>query len=199
MSRKFLPGILVLFLFSCHNHPAVTTTTPPQPAVTMTLDTSFFPVTSFLKGQMNEFDSLAVTPLHIVYIKDKTDSQWIKREQLRSFLATFLSPVIAEKNLKPYFKETRLNDLTMGAITLSYDQTVPLPDSISLQNWNVYIDPQSGNVKRIYIIKNIKTNGQSITQQLTWENNSSAQIVNILNKPDGSSDILNREVFIWNF
>jgi hypothetical protein len=198
MSRKFLPGIFVLFLFSCRNHPVVEAA-PAQPAVTMTIDTSFFPVTSFLKGQMNEFDSLAVTPLHIVYIKDKADSQWIKREQLRSFLATFLTPVIAEKNLKPYFKESRFNDLTMAAVTLSYDQTAPLPDSVPLQSWNVYIDPQSGNVKRIYIIKNIKTNGQSITQQLTWENNASAQIVNILNKPDGSSELLNREVFIWNF
>ncbi len=41
--------------------------------------------------------------------------------------------------------------------------------SINLSSWNVYINPISGKVTKIYIVKNIKENNQSITQQLTWE------------------------------
>jgi hypothetical protein len=198
MIKQFLFVAFLLCLFSCHNTPDAVPAIASVATPTRT-DTSFFPVTAYIKGQMLQFDSMPVTPLHIITIRDKSDSQWIKREQLRSFLSTFLEPEITETNLVKYFTETRFNDQTVNAITLSYDPIGTLPDSMSLKSWNVYIDPKTGNVTGVFIVKRTKAGNQSITQQLTWENNSSAQIVNILNKSDGSSEILNQEKFIWNF
>jgi hypothetical protein len=198
MIKQFLFAAFLLCLFSCHTTPDAVSSAAPVAAPPRT-DTSFFPVTAFLKGQMLQFDSMPVTPLHIITIRDKSDSQWIKREQLRSFLTAFLEPEITETNLTKYFTETRFNDQTVNAITLSYDPIGTLPDSMSLKSWTVYIDPKTGNVTGIYIVKRAAANNQSITQQLTWESNTSAQIVNILNKPDGSSEVLSQEKFVWNF
>jgi hypothetical protein len=198
MIKQFLFAAFLLCLFSCHNHTDAVPSEAPVAAPSGT-DTSFFPVTAYLKGQMLQFDSMPVTPLHIITIRDKSDSQWIKREQLKSFLSAFLEPEITETNLIKYFTETRFNDQTVNAITLSYDPIGTLPDSMTLKSWNVYIDPKTGNVTGVFIVKRTKAGNQSITQQLTWENNTSAQIVNILNKPDGSGEILNQEKFIWNF
>jgi hypothetical protein len=160
---------------------------------------SFFPVTSFLQGQMLQFDSLAVTPLHITKIHEKTDSEWIKREQLKSFLQPFLSPLITETNLTQYFKESKFNDQTINAITLSYDPIKQLPDSINILTWNVYIKPETGFVTKVYMVKRINKDGQNIVQQLIWQTDNYAQLTEILNKPDGSSELLKEEKFIWNF
>jgi hypothetical protein len=199
--RQFFAGLFILFISSCNNNgnhnlaePVVST----QPDSTEK-NTTFFPVTSFIKGQMLQFDSMPVTPLRILTIKEKTDSDWLKREQLKPLLQAFIEPEIKDTNLNKFFKETKFNDQTINAITFTYDPITQLPDSIDLRTWNVYINPQTGNVIKIYLVKNIKENNQSITQQLTWETNKSAEITDILNKPDGSSEILSQEKFIWNF
>jgi hypothetical protein len=202
MKKCFYILAATIFLFSCgakktdssvQNNNADTTNTVADTAV------SFFPVTSFIQGQMIQFDSMAITPLLISTVHDKADSQWIKREQLRPLLQSFLTPVINETNLVKYFKETKFNDQTVGAITLTYDPITTLPDSISLSNWNVYIDPKKGTVNKVYIVKHITENGQSIIQQLIWQTGEFAQITEILNKPDGSFEIIRQDKYIWNF
>jgi hypothetical protein len=197
MIKQFLFAVLVVCLFSCHSNPSAT-----EPATVSPEDTiaaNFFPVTSFIKGQMLAFDSLDVTPLHIISIRDKNDSQWIKKEQLKLLLAPFLKPEINNTNLAKYFKETKFNDQSINAITFTYDPIGTLPDSIPLQNWTVYVSPQTSTVTRIFMTKSLKENNQFITQQLTWESNTSALIVDILNKPDGSSEVLTQDKFIWSF
>src|ERR1700741_5274201 len=98
MIKQFLFVALLLCLFSCHSHTDTTPAATPV-ATTPRTDTSFFPVTAYIRGQMLQFDSMPVTPLHIITIRDKSDSQWVKREQLKSFLTAFLEPEITETNL----------------------------------------------------------------------------------------------------
>jgi len=160
---------------------------------------SFFPVTSFLKGQMRQFDSITISPLHITTIDQKADSEWLKREQLKSLLQPFLTPEIAETNLIKYFKESKFNDQTLNAITFTYDPITTLPDSIHILTWNVYVNPLKGNVTKVYMVKHIIENGQNIIQQLTWQTDQYAEITDLLDKPDGNVEILKQEKFVWNF
>ncbi len=160
---------------------------------------SFFPVTSFIKGQIFTLDSLPVTPLALTTIKGKTDSAWIPKEKIKPLLHPFLTPVINETNLTQYFKETRFNDQTLNAVTFTYDPVNTVPDSIALRHWDVYVDPETGNVMKVYIVKQIKDNNQSYTQQLTWQTNKQAKIVTILIKPDGSMDLVKEVVYTWDF
>ena len=164
-----------------------------------TVQKDFFPVTSFLEGQILEMDSLPITPLRLITINDKTDSQWIKREKAKMLLQPFLSPVIAENNLTKFFKENKFNDQTINAITLMYTPSGNIPDSIPLQTWTIYVDPQHQKVSKIFIVKNSRQDNQDIIQQLIWETGKFASITDLAKMPDGNTKVIKQEKIIWDF
>lgn len=198
MKSIFFAIITTFCLFSCTEKKGGLET-DSQTEDTTEAKPKFFPVTEFLAGQIALFDSMPVTPLHLTTINGKTDSEWIKREQLKTFLNPFVTHEINDSNLIKYFTESKFNDQTIDAATLSYLPKSTKPDSLSLSMWNVYINPKKGRVIKIYIQKNIKENNQNITQQLTWQVGKYAEITSIINTPDGKSSVLKREKFIWNF
>jgi hypothetical protein len=159
----------------------------------------FFPVTSFLKGQMLQFDSLQLTPLQIVTQQKKVDSIWVKKENIQVLLKDFISVEINSSNLLPYFTASKFNDQSTDAITFTYTPKKALPDSISLRHWDVYITPQTGQVRKVYMVKQFLKNDSSYTEQLTWETDKSARITTILNLPGGVSNIVKDEKLIWKF
>ncbi len=160
---------------------------------------SFFPVTSFIKGQIILLDSLPVTPMQITTIKGKSDSTWITKAVLKKLLLPFQTPVIDETSMVNYFTETKFKDQTLNAITFTYDPSQTIPDTISLRHWDVYVNPETGNVEKVYIVKTIKEQGANFTQQLTWQTDKLIKITTILNTADGNQELLKEVVFIWNF
>jgi hypothetical protein len=198
MKKIFFPLLVIVIAAGC-NHNNDNKTSAPATPVTETKKDSFFPVTSFIKGQMIVLDSLPITPLHTVTINHTTDSIWLKKGELIPLLADFLSPEIKETNLVNYFKETSFNDQTLNAITFTYDPKTTLPDSISLRHWDIYIDPESGKVLKVYMVKELKEKDGIVTQQLTWKTNKWAMITTLLSKPNGNTEILKENKFIWDF
>jgi len=194
--KNILFYLLALVLFSgCSNN------NKEQSTVTSTDTTQilFFPVTSFLKGQLLQFDSLPVTPLLIITQQKKADSNWVKKENIQAFLNDFTSIEINSSNMLPYFTASKFNDQSTDAITFTYRPKKILPNSISLRHWDVYITPQTGQVRKVYMVKQVMLNNQSYTKQLTWETDKSARITTILNLPDGKSNIVKDEKLIWKF
>ncbi|MBC7889393.1 MAG: hypothetical protein H7Z13_16060 [Ferruginibacter sp.] len=195
MKKYCITALSIFILQSCsHSNKR---TAPPRDTIAAT--DSFFPVTSFIKGQIITLGSLPVTPLQLTTINEKTDSLWIPKKELMPLLLPFLTPVINETNFTKYFKETKFKDQTINAITFTYDPINIIPDSITLRRWDVYIDPETGNVIKVFIVKNIKEYNQIFTQQLTWKANKLAKITTILNKPGGDSELIKEVVFIWDF
>jgi hypothetical protein len=194
MSKYGILAICLMILNGCFNNSNKINTAEKK-----VLADSFFPVTSYLKGQIIVLDSLPVTPLQITTIKGKSDSVWITKNDLKKILSPFLSPTINETNLVDFFKETKFNDQTLNAITFTYDPSKILPDSISLRHWDVYVNPETELVEKVYIVKNIKEDNKKITQQLTWQTNKMAKITTILNKEDGNQELLKEVVFTWKF
>src|SRR5450432_4158299 len=121
-------AIIILILHSC----SCTNNNRQQPGTPATINEqktdSFFPVTSFIRGQIITLDSLPVTPLQLTTVKEKTDSVWLSKKELKPFLLPFLTPVINETNYTKYFKETKFNDQTLNAITFTYDPISIIPD-----------------------------------------------------------------------
>lgn len=156
----------------------------------------FFPVTDFLKGQVVEVKNKGINPI-IITIKDKhMDSVWLKAENMDEAFSPFLSPVIDSTNLAGIFIEKKFLDQTINAYTFTYDPLKPLPDSFLLQRWDVYVDPGSNTVRRIYMIK--KTPDHK-TLQLTWQTGKSCRIVTIATDAKGT-DYVEKEVTIkWDF
>ncbi len=158
---------------------------------------SFFPVTTYLQGQIILFDSLPVTILQVTTKNKQTDSAWLPKEKIKPLLTPFTAELINKSNLSSYFKETNFNDQSTEAITLMYSPKTKLPDSLSLRNWNVYINPDKETVKSIFIVRQIKENGTPVTQQLTWQSGKWAKIVNIKPIPGESSSSVEEIKWVW--
>ena len=185
--------IPLFFLCSCH-----TKDNRQEAAVINNNDEPqfFFPVTEFLLGQLREIDSLPVTPLKIITDNDIRDSIWLKRSDVRTFAKPFLSPVIDSNTMQSYFVEKSFLDQTINAVTLSYDPVKKLPDSIQLNHWDVYIDPQKNTVQRVYMVKEENINGTTITTHLTWKAGKSCSITTIKQQPKMAPEVRS-EIVKW--
>lgn len=202
MKNLFTVAILYCLLLSCNNNKFETNNTSDIQQTTLPSETkidSFFPVTSFLKGQLHEIDSLPITPLRIVISGDKTDSFWIKREDLKTYLHPFIKDEIHETNLLSLFKETKFKDQSINAITFTYDPIKELPDSVAIQHWDVYINPETEKVTKVYIVKKKKDKKEEIIQQFTWLADKWAKIVTIKNNSSENKPLIKEEKFIWAF
>ena len=157
---------------------------------------SFFPVTSFIKGQLVEIKQKGINPLKITTRNNKQDSVWLKHENLGDEFSVFLTPVIDSTNLTGLFNENKFLDQTINAYTFTYDPLKLLPDSILLQRWDIYIDPESNTVKRIYIVR--KTIDHKILQ-LTWQANKSCKIVTIATDKNGKDYVEKETAIKWDF
>lgn len=156
----------------------------------------FFPVTSYLKGEINNIKKAGINPLKYTTVNDRTDSVWVKIEDLDVAVQEFLHPEIDSLNLVTFYTEKSFLDQTINAVTFTYDPSALLPDSMKLKHWDVYIDPDANTVKRIYMVKEIS---KTKTLQLTWINNQWCKITTIITDENGLSTIEKEEKLVWDF
>jgi len=190
---RFL-SIVFLFIFvSCHSeNTGQLLKSNPDDTV------NIFPVTSFLKAQLKRIDSMPVTPLKIVTENGKSDSVWLKREDIRTNAMPFLTPLIDSTTMASLFSEKSFLDQTVNAFTFSYDAKIKLPDSINLTHWDVYMNPQTKNIDRIYLVKEKNNSGVNTTTQLTWLVNKWYSIRTITQLSNAQPKI-KEEKMIWDF
>ncbi len=163
-------------------------------ANTGTTKASFFPVTSYIKGQIADIRNRSLSPLMYTTSNNQTDSIWLKPEDLENVCHEFLYPTIDTQNLINYFTEAKFKDETINAFTYTYDATGNLPDTFTLRHWDVYIDPDKNSVRKIYLVKNYPDK----ILQLTWYHNAYCQIVTI--KKNNSTETIEKEEKIkWQF
>jgi hypothetical protein len=192
---KIIISIFVcgFFLCSCANHgkPA------EQLAAKDTLEKqTFFPVTDYLEGEVYNIKKSGVNPLKYTTVNGHTDSVWIKIEELDSVVAEFLHPKIDSANLVTLFSGKSFMDQSVNAVTFTYDAAVVLPDSMKLKHWDVYVDPKTSKVKRIYMVKEID---KTKTLQLTWVNGQWCKITTIGTDANGVMKVEKEEKLIWDF
>jgi hypothetical protein len=190
MTRYFLIAAILL-LNACNNSEektasATNTTTEEKP--------SFFPVTSYLKGQIHEIKEKGITPIKYVTINNHTDSVFVTFAELDEVLKEFLHPVIDTANLVSFFTESKFLDQSINAFTFTYEPKPQVPDSIPLTHWDVYIEPEISKVKRIYLVK--KTGGNK-TLQLTWQSNEWCKTTTIATNAAGTTTVEKEEKISW--
>ncbi len=162
-----------------------------SPLDTNAVNADYFPVTSYLKGQVYEITHNNINPVMITNDGSKIDSVILKMEDFEKSIATFLDPIIDSANLKTEFKQTSFKDATLNKITFTYTPTALHPASSPLKSWNVYIDPETNQVSGLYILK--KTPGVG-TEHLTWESGKKCTIQ--LLKDDM---LIYERSIVWNF
>jgi hypothetical protein len=192
--RIYLLAIIIVLAFGCNNNtPEKDTVHTPKAAEEKP---DFFPVTNYILGQIHEIRENYKTPIKYITVNHHTDSIFLKFEDLNNHLTEFLTPRIDSANLAPFFAETKFMDQTINAFTLTYEPKLKLPDSIALRHWDVYIDPETGKVKRIFLVKKIDSNKKL---QLTWQSNEWCMATIINNISADSSVIEKEEKIIWEY
>ncbi len=181
------------FYFSCTDQqkPA------EQPAVKdTTQNKKFFPVTDYLKGEIYNIKKSGVNPLKYTTVNGYTDSIWLKIEDLDVVMSEFLHPEIDSVNLSTLFSEKSFLDRSLNAVTFTYDAAAVLPDTMKLKHWDVYIDPKSNKVKRIYMVKQVE---KTKTLQLTWVNGQWCKTTTITTDANDVMKVEKEEKIVWDF
>jgi hypothetical protein len=187
MIRIFSLLFVLSTLISCHqnentaiekNESTEVDTTPEAP--------SFFPLGNFIKGQIVDIKNSGINPIKITTINNLPDTSWINVEAFEKIFGEFYTPFIDSTYLQPFFKENKFFDQTLNAITLTYSSNGKVPDSIPWKYWNIYIEPETNKITRIFMVKTLDLDR---TRQLTWIPGVSAKAVTI--SPNGAEDEIN--------
>ncbi len=192
--RKYVTGfcLIITILFSCQS-----SSLKQQQITEEKVD--FFPVTDFLLGQVNEISAMPVTLLKILKKDNHQDSQWISRDSIHFLSAPFLFPIIDSAHFISNYSAHSFLDQTVNAFTFTYDAIKPSSDTFPLMHVDVYIDPESKKVQRIYLIKEKIANGKNRMQQLTWNTEDGFMIRTILQDANDSIPRIIEERVLWKF
>jgi hypothetical protein len=179
-------------IMGCNNGNTTAIQTPVATKDTV----SFFPVTAYLKGQIAAISQAHKNPVMYLTIADKTDSVWLKMEDLPASFSEFLQPEIDSTNLVNFYTEKRFLDRSINAYTFTYEKKSNLPDSMNLKKWDVYVNPASSTVKRVYLVKEINKNE---TLQLTWVNDAWCKITWVATNLVGEVKVLKEQKIVWDY
>ena len=193
MLNRFLLATLLLFS-ACTNNNKVPvskeTSINPQIIIGDTV-TNFFPVTSYLRGEIFGIKTGGITPIKKTIVGKMIDSVYIKEADFEKTFSVFLFPTIDTSNLKNTFTEKRFLDQTLNAFTFTYDPTNGKDNDFAFSHWDVYVDPETNKVRRIYLTKNIDTDTQLL---LTWQSGKWCKIVTVKN-----ASIVKEEKISWSY
>ena len=193
MLNRFIIIILVLFS-ACNNNKKASVldlTDNTQQVKKEDTVTNFFPVTSFLKGEIFGIKTGGITPVKKTTINNKTDSVYLKEVDFENSFAEFLSPVIDTSNLKNSFTEKRFLDQTLNAFTFTYDPADGKENIFAFKHWDIYVDPETNKVRRVYLTKNIAADTQLL---MTWQSGKWCKIITVKN-----SVIVKEEKISWSY
>lgn len=192
MFNRFLLATLLLSSACKNNKVAVSKETSINPQIIIgDTVTNFFPVTSYLRGEIFGIKTGGITPVKKTTVGKMTDSVYIKEVDFETTFSVFLFPTIDTSNLKNTFTEKRFLDQTLNAFTFTYDPTNGKDNDFAFSHWDVYVDPETNKVKRIYLTKNIDTDTQLL---LTWQSGKWCKIVTVKN-----ASIVKEEKISWSY
>ncbi len=188
----------VFVLCSCKQKP---TTVPATTAVSTSTESEepkqgFFPVNSFIRGEINGLRTQGINPIEYRIYGEKKDSSWLQSENFEKSMIAFLEPSIDSISLSSWFSESSFLDQTINAVTFSYDPKTELPDSFPIRRWDVYIDPATEKVRRIYIVKKLLSGN---VQQLTWQAGHWAKILELDPSKTGNSAVIRLTEIKWDY
>lgn len=155
---------------------------------------TFFPVNSFIRGEIEMLKQQNKKIIRVQKPKGVTDSVEINFTDWEKEMNVLLSPPIDSTALSVYFIENKFLDQSIGSITLTYDTSENIPDSIPWKNWIVYINPEDQQVNRIYLVKK---NGTHMVDQITWVPGKFCKWITINSDPNCKLNKTDEKMFIW--
>ena len=188
----------VIFFASCKTNkksPGDINTTNNSQIITGDTVSNFFPVTSYLRGEIFSIKTGGITPIKKTTVQKVTDSIWVKESDFETTFSAFLFPIIDTSNLKKTFTEKRFLDQTLNAFTFTYDPLNDEGNSFAFKHWDVYVDPETNKVRRIYLTKKLDADTELL---LTWQSGKWCKIITVKNI-GGKTTIIKEEKISWSY
>lgn len=156
----------------------------------------FFPVTNYLLSQMSEL-SKSTSPITRKENRDSTmPAISLQRDtaSLHHTYAALLNPIIDSTRLGNSVTVVKFMDETLHAITLSYDLKNKITTYPDWNSWIVYINPETSEIKKIYLTKLIDA---SHRQQITWTPSEGCLMRTFETDSNGSLKLINETIDRW--
>jgi hypothetical protein len=188
---SIIGSVFMLLTFSC-KHPKKNTHADTEGA--------FFPVISFLKGQVKDIDTSLYRIIKIETVNNKIDTEYIKREDFKNYAREFTDlPDITSDNLKGDYQEAKTYDDALKSYILTY--TTNSKDREIVKE-DVMINPQpddmgNSEVKSILIDKWSTHGDSTVHKNLLWQTNKRFLVVTQTEYSNKPEKVQKLEV-VWN-
>jgi len=143
---------------------------------------------SIINGQVNKIDTSFYQIMKYDIQAGKTDTSYVKREEIRGLAASFLNlPDITKNNYSENYTEEKILDETQNSLSIT---ATAKNEKLEIQKQIIIVpldESASGNVQSIFIDRFIQEKDSLIEQKLFWELNKFFQIGSIIqvgNKPE---------------
>lgn len=140
-------------------------------------------VVSIIKGQLNHLDTSLYQVTKYEMENGRTDTAWLKREDIRKYASAFLSlPDIAEDKYRNRYEEERLLDAEQNILSITStakDEDAEIQKQIIIVGLD---DLNNGKVQSIYIDRYWARNDSLSQQRLFWQVDRFFQVADIFSK-----------------
>jgi hypothetical protein len=152
-------------------------------------------VTGYLKGQLKFIDTVAYGLLKVTEKEGSApDSVYLNKQQVKALVDPFLSEEISQEHLETNYTETSFADASTSFVTITYKTK---KETSTFQQIDVYIEPQSGAIRQLYLTGFIDTPNGLTRKQLLWFHNKGGNIISTpMNNPPGNLPSIT-ERLIW--
>jgi hypothetical protein len=140
-------------------------------------ESSFFPVTDFIRGQVHLVDSFQSITFRYITRNDKTDSSLISVAEFKEMAREFLHPDLAERFLKENYEESNFADQSSQTVVFNYTARNP---KLEIRRVDVVVDAHPAmydKVRSIYQEKQSTRSDTLITEKLYWRTDKNFQII----------------------
>lgn len=154
----------------------------------------FYPFIDYIEGQIAQIDSTPFAIEKIVYINGKTiDSGFVSKKIFKQSAKVFTEIDPNHPDIKPKYKETSIQDLTLNRIAFSITAT---DNSFPLQQADVLVNPDNDKVKTVVLRKRLEAGDSIIFQHLVWVDNRYLQISETIS-PENKMEYVRVTKLIW--
>ncbi|MEP6514335.1 MAG: hypothetical protein ABJA79_10720 [Parafilimonas sp.] len=154
----------------------------------------FFPIQEYYLQQLKYAESIGSRKYKITIEDRKTDSVTIDEKEFNQLVKQFSEPDITAGASKKFYKQNIFFDESTHSYTFNYTS---INKSLPVESTDILVDPETNQVKRIFINKAYTFGDSSIIEKLSWKNDSSFSINKIIqynNQPDRIQQIK----VVWN-
>lgn len=144
---------------------------------------------TFLRDQVGRLDTGNLT-LYSTH-NGKEDSVHIRASDVKSMTAPFLSALSTLATGR--YKEATIPDSANHRLVVSYQA---LSDSTPLNMIDLYIDPDTKSIRKMYLQYVDRQEDSSVGKQLIWETDKSFTLITTIDKNEYTSDLLQQKV-VW--